>query len=326
MQAWTCRAWGEPEDLTLEETPEPTPGPGQAVVDVEACGVNFPDALIIAGKYQFRPEFPFAPGGEVCGTVSAVGEGVSNVEIGQRVIAVTVHGGMAEKVLVPRAQTLIPIPDEIPAETAAAFMLTYATSHHALKDRGEAKPGERLLVLGAAGGVGLAAVELGKVMALEVTAAASTNAKLELCREKGADHTINYSDEDLRQRAKDLTGGQGYDLVYDPVGGDLSEVALRSTAWKGRFLVIGFAAGEIPAIPLNLALLKGCDIRGVFWGRFTELEPQHAVANFLELMAWLQKGTIAPHVSEVVPFSEAPTAIRHVMDRKALGKVVVRVS
>lgn len=325
MRAWICNTWGEPEDLSLQEMPDPTPGPGQAVVDVEACGVNFPDGLIIAGKYQFRPEFPFAPGGEVCGTVAAVGESVSNVEVGQRVIAVTVHGGMAEKVLVPRAQTLIPIPDEIPAETAAAFMLTYATSHHALKDRAEAQPGERLLVLGAAGGVGLAAVELGKVMGLEVTAAASSSEKLELCVAKGADHTINYIEEDLRDRAKEVTDGLGFDIVYDPVGGDLSEVALRSTAWKGRFLVIGFAAGDIPKMPLNLALLKGCDIRGVFWGRFTELEPQKAIGNFLELMAWLQDGTIAPHVSEVVPFEEAPSGIRHVMDRKALGKVVIRV-
>lgn len=325
MKAWTCRQWGEPEDLTLEELPDPEPAPGQAVVDVAACGVNFPDSLIIAGKYQFRPDFPFSPGGEVCGTVSAVGDGVDNVAVGQRVIAVTVHGGMAQKMLVPRAQTLIPIPDEIPAETAAGFMLTYATSHHALKDRAEAVPGETLLVLGAAGGVGLAAVELGAVMGLEVTAAASTDAKLELCRSKGATHAINYSDEDLRERAKELTGGRGYDIVYDPVGGDLSEPALRSTAWRGRFLVIGFAAGDIPSIPLNLALLKGCDIRGVFWGRFTELQPQQAITNFLELMTWLQDGTIEPHISEVFDFDAGPEAIRHVMDRQALGKVVVRV-
>ncbi|NNK92662.1 MAG: NADPH:quinone oxidoreductase family protein [Acidimicrobiia bacterium] len=323
MRAWMCRAWGEPEDLDLSDVPDPEPGPGQAVVRVEACGVNFPDGLIVAGKYQFRPEFPFTPGGEVCGTVTAVGAGVTNVEVGQRVIAVTAFGGMAEKILVPRAQSVIPIPEEIPAETAAAFMLTYATSHHALKDRAEASAGESLLVLGAAGGVGLAAVELGAAMGLEVTAAASTTAKLELARTKGASHTINYADEDLRERAKEITGGVGFDIVYDPVGGDLSEVALRSTTWKGRFLVVGFAAGEIPSIPLNLTLLKGCDIRGVFWGRFVEVEPERAMGNFVELMQMLADGTIAPHVSEVFDFDHAPDAIRHVIDRKALGKVVV---
>jgi NADPH2:quinone reductase len=323
MKAWICRAWGGPEELELDDLPDPEPGPGQAVVQVEACGVNFPDGLIIAGKYQFRPEFPFSPGGEVCGRVTATGDGVANVAVGQRVIAVTVFGGMAEKLLIPRAETLIPIPDEIPAETAAAFMLTYATSHHALEDRAEARAGESLLVLGAAGGVGLAAVELGAAMGLEVTAAASTPEKLELCRAKGATHTINYTDEDLRSRAKEITGGAGFDIVYDPVGGEFSEVALRSTGWRGRFLVVGFAAGDIPEIPLNLTLLKGCDIRGVFWGQFVQVEPQRAIGNFIELMAMLADGTISPHVSEVFPFERAPEAIRHVIDRKALGKVVV---
>lgn len=325
MRAWMCRSWGPPEDLVLEEVAEPTPGRGRAVVAVEACGVNFPDGLIIAGKYQVRPEFPFSPGGEVCGRVVAVGDEVNNVEVGQRVIAVTSHGGMAERVEA-HAHTLIPIPDDIPAPTAAAFMLTYATSHHALADRAEANPGESLLVLGAGGGVGLAAVELGKVMGLEVTAAASTREKLDLASSKGASHTIDYANEDLRERAKEITEGRGFDIVYDPVGGELSEVALRSTAWKGRFLVIGFAAGQIPSVPLNLALLKGCDIRGVFWGRFTEEEPPKAVANFVELMGWLQEGRIRPHVSQVFDFEETPAAIRHVMDRRALGKVVVSVA
>lgn len=326
MRAWLCREWGPPEGLRLEEVSDPTPGPGEAVVAVEACGVNFPDGLIIAGKYQFRPEFPFSPGGEVAGRVVAIGEGVENVSVGQRVIAVTVHGGMAEQLLVPRAQNLVSIPDEMPAATAAAFMLTYATSHHALKDRAEAQAGESLLVLGAGGGVGLAAVEIGAAMGLEVTAAASTSEKLDLASDKGASHRIDYATEDLRERAKQVTGGKGFDIVYDPVGGELSEIALRSTAWKGRFLVIGFAAGDIPRVPLNLPLLKGCDIRGVFWGRFTEQEPAKAVANFVELMGWLQEGRIEPHVSRVFDFDEAPAAIQHVMDRKALGKVVVAVN
>lgn len=325
MRAWVCRAWGEPEDLELSDVADPEPGPGQAVVQVEACGVNFPDGLIVAGKYQLRPDFPFSPGGEVCGTVAAIGDGVTNVAVGQRVIAVTAFGGMAEQILVPSAQALIPIPAEIPAETAAALMLTYATSHHALKDRAEARSGESLLVLGAAGGVGLAAVELGAAMGLEVTAAASTAEKLELCRSKGATQTINYVEDDLRTRAKEITGDAGFDIVYDPVGGELSEVALRSTGWKGRFLVVGFAAGDIPRIPLNLTLLKGCDIRGVFWGRFAAVEPERAMANFIELMAMLEDGTIAPHVSEVFGFDQAPAAIRHVIDRKALGKVVVTI-
>ena len=325
MRARICNEWGEPEDLELIEVDDPLAGPGQAVVHVEACGVNFPDGLIVAGKYQFRPEFPFSPGGEVCGTVVSVGEGVDNTAIGQRVIAVTVYGGMAEQLLIPRARTLIPIPAELSAETAAAFMLTYATSHHALKDRAEARAGESLLVLGAAGGVGLAAVELGAAMGLDVTAAASTDEKLDLCRSKGAAHTINYSTRDLRTQAKAITGGAGYDIVYDPVGGEVSEAALRSTGWKGRFLVVGFAAGDIPRIPLNLTLLKGCDIRGVFWGKFVELEAKHAIENFMELMHMLDDGTISPHVSEVFDFERAPDAIRHVMDRKALGKVVVKV-
>lgn len=325
MRAWLCREWGEPEDLELAEVPDPVPGPGQAVVEVEACGVNFPDGLIVAGKYQFRPEFPFSPGAEICGTVSAIGDDVSNVTVGQRVIAVGAFGGMAEKMLIPRASSLVPIPDDLPADMAAAFMMTYATSHHALKDRAEARAGESLLVLGAAGGVGLAAVELGAAMGLEVTAAASTAEKLELTRSKGAAHTINYADEDVRERAKEITDGVGFDIVYDPVGGDASEPALRSMAWKGRFLVVGFAAGVIPRMPLNLTLLKGCDIRGVFWGRFVEVEPERALDNFVELMRMLADGTIEPHVSRVFEFDQAPAAIRHVIDRKALGKVVVSV-
>ena len=323
MRAWLCRDWGEPEDLELAEVPDPVPGPGQAVVDVEACGVNFPDGLIVAGKYQFRPEFPFSPGGEICGRVSAVGGESSPVAVGQRVIAVGAFGGMAEKMLIPRASALVPIPEELPAETAAAVMMTYATSHHALKDRAAARAGESLLVLGAAGGVGLAAVELAESMGLEVTAAASTAEKLDLARAKGAVHAIDYAEEDIRERAKEITNGVGFDIVYDPVGGDVSEPALRSMAWKGRFLVVGFAAGVIPRMPLNLTLLKGCDIRGVFWGRFVEVEPERARDNFVELMQMLADGTIAPHVSEVFEFEQAPAAIRHVIDRKALGKVVV---
>lgn len=322
MRAVLCKAWGPPESLVLEERPTPQPGPGQVLVGLKACGVNFPDTLIIQGKYQFKPELPFSPGGEVAGTVLALGEGVQGFAVGDRVIAATTWGGYAEEV-VAEAGRLIPMPDEMDFPVAAAFTLTYGTSHHALKDRARLQPGETLLVLGAAGGVGLAAVELGKAMGARVIAAASSEDKLALCRAHGASDTIDYSREDLRERIKQLTDGRGVDVVYDPVGGDYSEPALRGMAWNGRFLVVGFAAGRIPSLPLNLPLLKGCAIVGVFWGAFTRNEPQRNAANLAELMQWIGEGKLKPHVSATYRLERAADALNDLLQRKVQGKAVL---
>jgi NADPH2:quinone reductase len=268
MKAVLCKAYGPPESLVVEDLPSPQPGAGEVVIAVKAASVNFPDVLIIQNKYQFKPALPFSPGSEVAGVVKAVGDGVTNVAPGDSVMAITVYGAFAEEVKT-EARRLLPLPDGMNFANAAAFGLTYATSHFALVDRGELKTGETLLVLGAAGGVGIAAIEIGKVLGARVIACASTGEKLAVCREHGADETINYAIEDLRERIKELTGGTGVDVVYDPVGGQYTEPAMRSLAWRGRLLVVGFAAGEIPKIPLNLTLLKGCSIVGVFWGEFT---------------------------------------------------------
>lgn len=323
MRAILCTELGPPETLVLDEIDDIEPQPGQVVIAVEAAGVNFPDTLIIEGKYQFKPPLPFSPGGEVAGTVAALGEGVTGIALGDRVIAFPGWGGFAEQVAAD-AFSLIPIPDDMPTDVAAAFVMVYGTSYHALKDRAKAKAGESLLVLGAAGGVGLAAVELGNAMGLRVIAAASTDAKLDVCREHGAHETINYSTEDLKERAKELSGG-GVDIVYDPVGGDYTEAALRATAWEGRLLVVGFAAGPIPQLPANLMLLKGCDVRGVFWGSFAARDPQANAQNLKELVGMFQTGAIKPHISARYPLAEAGAAIRHLMDRKATGKVVVEI-
>jgi NADPH2:quinone reductase len=322
MKAVLCKRYGPPSELVVEDVPSPEPGEGQVLVAVHAAGVNFPDTLIIQGKYQFKPELPFSPGGEVAGIVRATGPGVTGIAPGDRVIAATTWGGYAEEV-VAEAKRIIPMPDGMDFDTAATFVLTYGTSHHALKDRAALQPGETLLVLGAAGGVGLAAVELGKAMGARVIAAASSDDKLATCREHGADETINYASEDLRERIKALSDGRGVDVVYDPVGGDLSEPALRSIAWNGRFLVVGFAAGSIPSIPLNLALLKGCAIVGVFWGAFTRNEPRRNEANLQELLAWFKAGKVRPHISARYPLERAADALRDVMERKVKGKVVL---
>ena len=324
MRALLCVEHGHPESLTLADVPDLVPSAGQVVINVEAAGVNFPDTLIIQNLYQFKPELPFSPGGEVAGTVGAVGEGVSNVSVGDRVIAFPGWGGFAEQVAV-EGRSVIPLPPGMPVEVAAAFVMTYGTSYYALKDRADPKDGETLLVLGAAGGVGLAAVELGKALGLRVIAAASTDEKLAVCVERGADETINYSRENLKDRTKELTGGNGADIVYDPVGGDYSEAALRATAWGGRLLVIGFAAGPIPSIPLNLTLLKGCDIRGVFWGSFAAREPQRNAQNLMELLEMFHAGTIKPLISATYPLEHAGEALRAVMDRKATGKIVITI-
>ena len=322
MKAVVCREWGPPESLKLEELPDPEAGPGQVVIDVAACGVNFPDTLIIQGKYQFQPDFPYSPGGEVSGTIAAVGEGVTTVKVGDPVVAMTGWGGMAEKI-VGDAKRLLPLKPGTDLVKAAGFSMTYGTSYYALKDRGELKEGETLLVLGAAGGVGLAAVELGKIMGAKVIAAASSGEKLQTCKDYGADEVINYETEDLKDRVKELTGGKGVDVIYDPVGDRFAEPAVRSMGWNGRYLVIGFAAGEIPKIPLNLALLKGCSLVGVFWGRHNGEEPALAAANMKQLTEWLSDGTINPLVSKTYPFAEAPQAIRDLMERKARGKICV---
>jgi NADPH2:quinone reductase len=325
VRAVLCREFGPPESLTVEDVDEPTPADGQVVVDVRACSVNFPDVLIIQNLYQFKPPLPFSPGAEIAGVVSAVGPNVKGITVGDRILASTGWGGLAEKIAVA-AGTVIPIPEGIDFVDASAFLYAYGTSHYALKDRAHLQPGETLVVLGAAGGVGLAAVELGAVMGATVVAAASSDDKLELCRERGASLTINYATEDLKARIREVTGGAGADVIYDPVGGAFSEPALRAIAWEGRFLVIGFAAGQIPAIPLNLALLKSCQIVGVYWGAFVGRYPDRHRQNVEELMDWWREGKLRPHVSSTYPLERASEAIRELADRRAKGKVVVTIS
>lgn len=322
MKAILCKKYGPPESLVLEEVEDPRPRLGQVVIDIDACAINFPDVLMIEGKYQFKPKMPFSPGAEVAGTVSAIGDGVSGIAVGDKVIASPGFGGLAEKVAVA-AEACIAVPEGIDLVRASALLYAYGTSQHALVDRAQIQPGESLVVLGAGGGVGLAAVELGALLGARVIAAASTDAKLDLCRQYGATGTVNYSTEDLKFRIRELTSGRGADVIYDAVGGDYSEPALRATGWYGRYLVIGFSAGEIPRIPLNLVLLKGCDIRGVFWGSFVAREPDHHRANVEQLMAWWQEGKLSPYVSETFPLERAGEAIKHLAERRALGKVVV---
>jgi NADPH:quinone reductase len=324
MKAVLCKVFGPPESLVMEELEPLKPGPGQVVIGVKACGVNFPDTLIIEGKYQFKPDLPFSPGGEVAGVVKELGAGVEKVKVGDRVIAFTGWGGFAEEVLA-EARQLIPIPQEMDFAIASAFVMVYGTSHYALKDRAKLQPGETLLVLGAAGGVGLAAVELGKAMGARVIAAASSAEKLAVCREHGADEVINYASEDLKERIKALTGGKGVDVVHDPVGGAYSEVALRGLAWEGRHLVIGFAAGDIPRIPLNLTLLKGASIVGVFWGSFTSRDPQRNQEHLRELVTWFLEGKLKPHISATYPLSRAAEALNAMLERKITGKAVLLV-
>jgi NADPH2:quinone reductase len=322
MKAVLCKQLGPPDSLVVEDVPSLVPGKGQVVVSVKAAGVNFPDTLIIQGKYQFKPEPPFSPGGEVAGVVKVVGEGVTGWKPGDRVIAAATWGGFAEELLTD-ADRLIPLVDKMDFVPASAFILTYGTSYHALKDRAQLKPGETLLVLGASGGVGLAAVQLGKAMGARVIAAASSDAKLQVCRDNGADEVINYASEDLRSRIKALTAGKGVDVIYDPVGGPYSEPALRDMAWNGRFLVVGFAAGDIPKIALNLALLKGCSIVGVFWGAFTKNEAARNRANNAELMQLYLEGKVKPHIHATYPLERATEALNEVMNKRVSGKVVL---
>jgi NADPH:quinone reductase len=297
-------------------------GKGEVVVSVKACGVNFPDTLIIQGKYQFKPEMPFSPGGEVAGVVKEVGEGVATPKPGDRVIAFNTWGGFAEEIVVEAART-VRMPDNMDFVPASAFVLTYGTSYHALKDRAQLKAGETMLVLGASGGVGIAAIQLGKAMGARVIAAASSDQKLTVCKESGADDLINYGQDDLRAKIKAITAGKGVDVVYDPVGGPYSEPALRDMAWNGRFLVVGFAAGEIPKVPLNLALLKGCSIVGVFWGAFTRNEPEKNLRNNEDLMQLYLEGKVKPHIHATYPLERAAEALNEVMYKRVSGKVVL---
>jgi NADPH:quinone reductase len=322
MKAILCKRHGPPESLVVEEVADPVPGPGQLLIETRAIGVNFPDTLIIQNLYQFKPPLPFSPGSECAGIVTAVGAGVTQFKPGQRVAAFTTWGAYAQRVVAEAAKTML-LPDDLAFDTAAAFTLVYGTSYHALKDRAALRAGETLLVLGAAGGVGLAAVEIGKALGARVIAAASSADKLEVCRRHGADDCINYDTENLRERIKELTGGAGVDVVYDPVGGAYSEAALRSVGWRGRFLVVGFANGTIPSIALNLALLKGLSIVGVFWGEFTKREPAHAAQDMKDMMALLQAGKLKPEVSARYPFERVAEALNSVLARKAVGKIVL---
>lgn len=323
MRAVLCKELGPPESLVVEEVPTPVLKSGQVLVQVGACGVNFPDTLIIQGKYQYKPELPFSPGGEIAGEVIDMADDVtSNVKRGDRVIALCGHGGFAEQIAID-ASRLVPIPDEMDYITASAFLLTYGTSYHALKQRAKIQPGETLLVLGAAGGVGLAAVQLGKAMGAKVIAAASTADKLELAKSNGADELINYVEEDFRERLKEITDGKGVDVVYDPVGGDLFEPAVRSTGWNGRILVVGFAGGYIPKLPVNLTLLKGSSVVGVFWGEFTRRQPADSAQNNKELMEMFLQGKVKPHVSQTFPLERAADALNVLQNRQAKGKLVI---
>lgn len=323
MKAIQCVQWGTPDLLVLSDIPVPEPKSGEVRLRVTAAGVNFPDALIVQKKYQLQPQLPFIPGTEVAGVVDALGEGVPQLEVGDRVIAFVGVGAFAEFVCVS-AKLAVPLPRTIDDNVAAAFTMAYATSHHALFDRARLVAGETLLVLGAGGGVGLAAVELGKLAGARVIAAASSAEKLEAARKLGADELIDYSTANIRDAIKTATAGHGPDVIYDPVGGPLTEQALRSIAWRGRFLIVGFAQGEIPQIAANLVLLKGASAVGVFWGGFAQREPKANAAMMSELFGWLAAGRLKPYVSQVLPLSQTPRALSALLQRKVVGKVVLR--
>ena len=325
MRALVCRQFGPIEDVELQELPSPEPGPGQVLIDVRAAGVNFPDLLSIQGKYQIKSEPPFTPGAELSGVVAKLGDGVEAFEVGDEVIGIFAGGAFAEQCVVD-AENLFPKPPPITHEQAAGLSITYGTSYYALKQLAELQPGETVLVLGAAGGVGTSAVQLGKAMGARVIAAASTAEKLAFAKQAGADELINYSNEDLRARIKELTGGKGVDVVYDPVGGDLSELAFRSIAWGGRFLVIGFASGAIPSLPLNLPLLKCASVIGVFWGSWIKRHPNEGAANFAELAEMLNSGRLDLLVTEVYPLDDFLGAFRAIGERRARGKVILSMS
>jgi len=323
VKAILCQRFGTPEDLVLADIPDPTPGPGEVVAKVAAVGLNFFDTLVIAGKYQVKPPFPFSPGGEFAGVVESVGQGVTGLAPGDRVMGYTNFGAARERIAVA-ADKLSKLTADLDFDRAAALTITYGTGYHALKHRAKLKPGETLAVLGASGGAGLAAVELGKLMGARVIACASSVDKLAFARAHGADEVVNYETEDLRDALKRLGGEHGIDVVYDPVGGRYSEPAVRSLAWQGRHLVVGFAAGEIPKLPLNLVLLKGCDILGVFWGNWVRLDTPGYRAALDQLAQWCAAGKLSCHIQKIYPLAELPAALKALADRKAMGKLVVR--
>ncbi len=322
MQAWLCENPVGVDALTWQTLPTPQPGPGQVLIAIKAASMNFPDILIVQNKYQMKPPLPFVPGSEYAGVVEALGEGVTHLKVGQRVACLSGTGGFGTHT-VATAALCMPLPDAMSFEDAAAFIMTYATSHHALVDRAQLKAGETLLVLGAAGGVGTAAIQIAKAMGAKVIAAASTDEKCALCTEIGADATINYATQNLREALKTLTDGKGPDVIYDPVGGDLAEPAFRSIAWRGRYLVVGFASGPIPALPWNLALLKGASLVGVFWGDFARREPKANTAMLQELAQWYLQGKIKPVIDRVMPMSELMAAYAHMGSRGVRGKLVL---
>lgn len=324
MKALVCEQYGPPESLVLRDIPIPEPGPGELLIRAQFCGLNFPDSLIIQNKYQMKPPLPFSPGGELAGTVVKTGPGVSGFAPGDRAAALTNWGAFAQYAVANAAQTT-KVPDSMDLQTASAFTLAYGTSHHALKQRAGLKPGETILILGAAGGVGLAAVEIAKILGAHVIAAASSDEKLALARTHGADECVNYASEDLKSTMKRLTGGKGVDVVFDPVGDRLADPAFRSIGWGGRYLVIGFAGGQIPSLPLNLPLVKGAAIVGVFWGDFVARFPQLHQENMAELYAWHAAGKLKPLISAHFPLARGGEAIRWMSDRKALGKIVVAI-
>ena len=324
MKAVLCKAFGPPESLVVEETPVPKAGAKDVLIAVHAAGLNFPDTLIIQGKYQFKPPFPFSPGMEVAGVVEAVGPDVTLVKPGDRVMASTGHGGFAEVALAPE-QSVHRIPDTMDFASAAAFPITYGTTYHALVDRAHLAAGEWLLVHGAGGGVGLNAVELGRHLGARVIATAGSDEKLKLAQEYGAEFVINYSHEKIRDKVKEITGGAGADVIYDPVGGDVFDESMRCIAWEGRLLVVGFASGRIPELPANLVLLKGCEVVGVFWGSFATRDPARNRANIATMFQWYEAGRLKPHVSATFPLDQVPQAMQALLARKISGKAVIAV-
>ena len=322
MKAIVCSKFGTPDTLKYQEIKIPNPKEGEILITVKACSVNFPDTLIIQGKYQFKPEFPFSPGSDVAGIIEKVGENVKHFKVGDAIVGFIPFGGFAEKAIV-KAIDCFPKPRGMSMVNASAFLLAYGTSYHALKDRANIQKGETILILGASGGVGLTALELAKLMGAKVIAAASSQEKLNLCKEFGADEVINYTEENLKDRVKELTNGKGVDVIYDPVGGAFTELALRAIAWRGRHLVVGFANGEIPKIPINLTLLKGASIVGVFWGAFAQKEPKKSLENIQQLLTWFVKGEVKPHIDKTYSLKEAPKALEYMMQRKVKGKIVI---
>ena len=322
MHAWLCENPVGVEALSWKELPTPVPQAGQVLIRIEAASLNFPDLLIVQNKYQMKPDLPFVPGSEYAGVIEAVGEGVTHLKIGQSVACLSGTGGFGTHTLAP-AKLCMPLPAGFPAVDAAAFIMIYATSHHALIDRAALKAGETVLVLGAAGGVGTAAIQIAKAAGARVIAAASTDEKCALCKTLGADETINYTTQNMREVLKALTEGKGPDVIYDPVGGDFAEPAFRSIAWRGRYLVVGFAAGPIPALPFNLALLKGASIVGVFWGDFARREPQANAAMMAELAQWYAQGKVKPVIDRTMPMSDLKAAYAHMGSRGVMGKLVM---